>query len=155
MSLWEVFSVFFISAAPIFELRGGIPTAFVYDFPWYYAFIIAFLGNLLPVPFLLLYLDPISRLISRIKPLGKILNWILERSRRRGRVIEKYGKIGLVILVAIPLPMTGAWTGSIAAFLLGIKFRQAFLPIVLGVFIAGVVVTAFCLLGWQAYLWLD
>jgi len=156
MSLWEVFWVFITSAAPISELRGGIALAYLeFHFHWYYAFLIAFLGNLLPVPFLLFYLDSLSKLLSKIKLLGEILNWVLERSRRRGSLVERYGKIGLVILVAIPLPMTGAWTGSIAAFLLGLKFRQAFLPIVLGVFIAGVIVTGFCVAGWQAYLWLD
>jgi len=155
MTPWEFLWVFLISATPVGELRAGIPIAFLHDFPWYAAFITAFLGNLVPVIILLLYLDPLSKILSRIEFFEKILNWIFERSRRKGEIVEKYGKIGLVLLVAIPLPMTGAWTGAIAAFLLGMKFRQAFLPIVFGVFIAGVIVTAVCLAGWQAYFWLQ
>jgi len=156
MNLGDALWVFLTSAAPVSELRGGIPLAlFEFDFTWYNAFWIAFLGNLFPVPLLLIFLEPLSRLLSRIKLMGRILNWIFERSRQRGRIIEKYGKIGLVLLVAIPLPMTGAWTGSIAAFLLGIRFKHAFLPILTGILIAGIIVTAICVAGWQGYLWLD
>ena len=147
--------VFLISAAPISELRGAIPTAlFRFDFPWYSAFFVSLLGNLLPVPFLLLFLDPLSRFLDKIEPLGKIKDWFFERTRRRRRIVERYGSIGLVLFVSIPLPVTGAWTGSILAFLLGLKFKSAFFPILLGVFIAGVIVTTFCLAGWQGYLWL-
>ncbi len=147
--------VFLISAAPVSELRGGIPTAlFVCDPPlsWYAAFLVSFAGNLLPVPFLLLFLGPLSKLLSKIKPLEKILNWVFERTRKRGGMVERYGRIGLVLFVAIPLPWTGAWTGSIVAFLFGLKFKQAFPSILLGVFIAGVIVTTLCLAGWQGYL---
>jgi len=81
-----------------------------------------------------------------------MLNRVFEQTRRRGMTIEKYEKIGLTLFVAIPLPFTGAWTGSIAAFLLGLKFRYAFLSILAGVVIAGAIVTSLSLLGWAGAL---
>jgi uncharacterized membrane protein len=149
MSLGHLLWAFLISASPIVELRLALPLAILeYHIPWYLAFLVCFLGNLLPVPFLLLFLDPITRLVSKIEPLERIINWVFKRTRRRGEIVERYERIGLVLLVAIPLPGTGAWTGSIVAFLLGLGIKSAFLSIVLGVFIAGVIVTALSLLGW-------
>jgi uncharacterized membrane protein len=74
--------------------------------------------------------------------LEKIINLVFRISRRRGKIVEKYGPVGLALFVAIPLPITGAWTGSIVAFLLGMSFKRAFPAIVVGVFIAGVIVTS-------------
>ena len=149
MTPTNLLEVFFIAASPIVELRGAIPIAIkIYHIPWPFAFLIAFAGNLLPVPFLLLLLGPLSKLAGRIRVLGKMLDWIFERSRRQGGIVEKYKMIGLVLFVAVPLPGTGAWTGSIVAFLSGLGFRRAFLAIVAGVFLAGVIVTALTLIGW-------
>ena len=84
----------------------------------------------------------------------RILDWLFNRIRRRGRIVERYERIGLVLLVAIPLPFTGAWTGSIVAVLLGLKFRHAFLSIFVGILIAGAIVTGAILLGWTLFdLW--
>ncbi len=149
MTLANFLEVFLIAAAPISELRGAIPVAILdLDISWHIAFLVAFAGNLLPVPFLLLFLGPVSRLLSKVKVFEIIINWIFRLSRRRGGIVERYGLIGLVLFVAIPLPVTGAWTGSIVAFLLGLSFRRAFPCIVLGVFIAGVVVTTLTVIGW-------
>lgn len=146
MSLTNFLEVFFTAAAPISELRGAIPLAIIHlDISWPLAFLVAFAGNLLPVPFLLLFLGPISRLLSKIKVFETIINWIFRLSRRRGGIVEKHGLIGLVLFVAIPLPITGAWTGSIIAFLFGLRFRHAFPAIILGMFIAGVIVTTLSL----------
>ena len=87
-------------------------------------------------------------MLSKVGVLSRMLNWLFEHTRRRGRVIERYEQIGLVLFVAIPLPVTGAWTGSLAAVLFGLKFNHAFLCILIGVFIAGVIVTCLSLLGW-------
>ena len=149
MTLPDFLKVFFMAASPIVELRGAIPFAIKeLDIGWQLAFLVAFAGNLLPVPFLLLFLDPLYRLLSRVRLFRTILDWIFERARRRGRIIEKYERIGLVLFVAVPLPVTGAWTGSIAASLLGLSLRRAFPSIALGVLIAGVIVTTFTLMGW-------
>mgnify|MGYP001189581976 FL=1 len=142
-------AVLVIAALPIVELRLAIPLAInTFDFPWYYALLLAIIGNLLPVPFILLFLDAITRWLGKIALLDRFLNWLFERTRRRGKIIEKYERIGLALFVAIPLPITGAWTGSLAAVLFGLNFRYAFLSIFIGVFIAGVIVTCLSLLGW-------
>lgn len=149
MTLANFLEVFLIAAAPISELRGAIPVAILdLDISWPLAFLVAFAGNLLPVPFLLLFLGPVSRLLSKVKVFETIINWIFRLSRRRGGIVERYGLIGLVLFVAIPLPVTGAWTGSIVAFLLGMSFWRAFPCIVLGVIIAGVIVTTLTVIGW-------
>ena len=149
MSLAHLLWVFLISALPIVELRGALPVALlVYEIPWYFALPVCLLGNLLPVPFLLLFLDPLSKLLSRVELFKRVLDWIFRRTRKRGRIVDRYKRIGLMLFVAIPLPVTGAWTGSIAASLFGISFKHAFLSILSGVLISGVIVTTLSLLGW-------
>jgi len=140
--------VFLISAAPVVELRLAIPLAIhVYHLPWASALLVSLLGNLIIVPFLLLFLEQGLRLLSRIKMFARILEWIFERTMRRGSVIKKYHRTGLVLLVAIPLPGTGAWTGALAASLLRVQFKRALISITVGVIIAGVIVTALSILG--------
>lgn len=141
--------VLIIAALPILELRGALPVAInLFNFPWYYALLLAIVGNILPVPFILLFLDTASRLLSKVAFFERILKWLFERTRRRGKVIERYERIGLMLFVAIPLPVTGAWTGSLAAVLFGLKFKHAFLSIFVGILIAGIIVTCLSLLGW-------
>jgi len=138
-----------ISALPVLELRGALPVAInLFHMPWYKALCLAIIGNLLPVPLLLLFLDSLAGAVSRVGVGRRMVNWVFEHTRRRGKAIERYEKLGLMLFVAIPLPVTGAWTGSIAAFLLGLKFRYAFLSILAGVVIAGAIVTSLCLIGW-------
>ena len=141
--------VLVFAASPISELRGAIPWAILkLHFPWYYALLLAIIGNLAPVPFLLLFLNTFSRLLSKIGIFEKMLHWLFKHTRQRGKIINRYQRIGLALFVAIPLPVTGAWTGSLAAVLFGLKFKHAFLSIFIGVFIAGIIVTCLSLLGW-------
>jgi uncharacterized membrane protein len=141
--------VLVIAALPIFELRGALPVAInLFQFPWYYALLLAIVGNLLPVPLILLFLNATSRLLDKIGIFKRVLYWLFERTRRRGKIIERYKRIGLMLFVAIPFPVTGAWTGSLAAVLFGLKFKHAFLSIFIGIVIAGTIVTCLCLLGW-------
>ena len=152
MDISNVLVVLAIAASPISELRGAIPIAIAgFHFPWYYAFPLAIIGNLLPVPFILLFLDAISRLLSKIGIFKRILQWLFERTRRRGKIIERYERIGLTLFVAIPLPVTGAWTGSLAAVLFGLRFKHALLSIFIGILIAGIIVTCATLLGWGIF----
>ena len=149
LEISDILKVLGLAASPISELRGAIPLAILeFDFPWYYAYTIAVIGNLLPVPFILLLLNTITQLLSRFRLFDRFFKWLFAYTRRRGTLIEKYERIGLVLFVAIPLPITGAWTGSIAAVLLGMSFTRAILSIFLGVLIAGVIVTCLTLLGW-------
>jgi len=147
--LAEPLIVFILSLLPISELRGallvGIP---VYDMHWYAALPIAIIGNLLPIPFLYFFLDRIRRLLLKMGPLGVLSEKYIASTERRSDSIRKYGKIGLAVFVAIPLPITGAWTGTIAACLLGMRFRDVFPSIVAGVIGAGIIMTIFCLLEW-------
>lgn len=141
--------VFLMAAAPIWELRGSIPTGiYALHLPWPEVFIISLLGNIFPVPFILLFLNPVSKFLSKNKFLEGILNWVLQRTRRQSALVVKYEKIGLMLFVAIPLPGTGAWSGALVAFLLGMGLKSALLSITLGVLIAGVIVLTLCLLGW-------
>jgi len=141
--------VIIISTLPIVELRGAMPVAInVLHMPWYQALFLSFIGNMIPVPILLFFLETLAKLISRVEIGRRFINWIFQRTRKRTAVIEKYERIGLMLFVAIPLPFTGAWTGSIAAFLMGLKLKHSFLSITAGVIIAGLILTALSLLGW-------
>ncbi len=149
MDLFHVLSTVLIAASPISELRGAIPIAIgVFKFPWYYAYLIAVLGNILPVPFVLLFLNVVVPQLSKIPFLKRLINWFFGITRRRGAIVDKYGPFGLALFVSVPLPITGAWTGSILAVLLGLKFKPALLSIIAGVLLAGIVVTAATVLGW-------
>jgi uncharacterized membrane protein len=153
METSDILHGFIVSAAPFVELRASIPLLIIaYDVPWYWALLVCFLGNLLPIPFLLLLLDPVSEQLRKVGFLDRMIDWVFERTRRKGGAVEKYGPWGLVLVVAIPLPGTGAWTGSILAYLMGMPFKRAFPPIAVGVLIAGVVVTAMSVAGMEAWL---
>ena len=149
MDFTEILIVIGTAASPILELRGAIPIAIVrYEFTWFYAYLFGVIGNIIPVPFLLGFLEGIISLLSRVRFLERIIQWFLARTRRRGKIVEKYERFGLALFVAIPLPITGAWTGSILAFLMGLKFKHALLSIIVGVLIAGAIVTSATVLGW-------
>lgn len=138
-----------ISALPIVELRGAVPVGIVaFKMPWWKVFLIAVAGNMLPIPFILLLFGPLSRVCMKFAAGRKFFDWLFARTRRRSAGIEKYEALGLTVFVAVPLPMTGAWTGAMAAFIMGIPFWKAMLYILLGVLIAGVIMTALSLLGW-------
>ena len=147
MSAIHVATVLAVSAAPIAELRGGLPLAISYGFSPVAAFFLAIAGNLLPVLPILLGLGWGEKLLLRWPLSMRLLDWVFTRTRRKGRLIERYGAVGLILLVAIPLPVTGAWTGAIAAFLFGIPPKRAFLLISVGVLIAGAVVLVLTLSG--------
>ncbi len=138
-----------ISTLPVIELRGAIPVGILtLDMPWWKALAFAVAGNMLPVPLILALLGPLSRFAMRYRAGRRFFEWLFARTRRKTAGIEKYETLGLAIFVAIPLPATGAWTGAIAAFLLGIRRRHALWSILLGVVVAGVIVTALTKLGW-------
>ncbi|HJX12266.1 MAG TPA: small multi-drug export protein, partial [Dehalococcoidales bacterium] len=141
--------VLLIAAMPIFELRGALPVAInIFHFPWYYALIIAIVGNILPVPFILLFLNGAVRLLNQVPLFHRWLDWLFMRTKKRSGIIQKYERIGLALFVGIPLPFTGAWTGALAAVILGMSFWRAFISITVGVLIAGIIVTCLSLLGW-------
>lgn len=137
-----------IAALPIVELRGAIPVGHLLGMNPWLVYGLAVVGNMLPVPLILLFLKPVADFLMRWSLGRRFFDWLFARTRRKTAQIERYETLGLAIFVAIPLPATGGWTGALAAFLLGMSFRHAFLSILLGVMIAGVIMTALSLLGW-------
>ncbi len=133
---------FLIAMLPISELRGAIPYAiWMGNLGWKEAYIIAVLGNFLPVIPLVLFMEKASEWLRRY-PLGdRFFTWFFDRTRRKGKLIERFETIGLAMFVAIPLPVTGAWTGSAAAIIFGVPRKKAVLAILLGIMIAGCIVT--------------
>ena len=140
--------VVIISMIPVVELRGSIPVAILlFNIPWLEAAVLSIIGNMIPVPFLLLLIDWFFGLISKVKPGRKFTEWLFTRTRRKGKSIEKYEEIGLVIFVGIPLPGTGGWTGALAANIFGLRFWRSMLFIFFGVIMAAIIVTILSLMG--------
>ena len=134
-------SVFLMAMLPIVELRGAIPFAVsVHGMGYAEAYAIAVLGNLVPILPILLLLGPAERWLSRFRIFRRFFDWLFARTQRRGRLIERFKFLGLMLFVGIPLPVTGGWTGAAAAYVFGISVPRAFLGIALGVLIAGLVV---------------
>lgn len=133
--------VFFCAMLPIIELRGAIPLGAGLGLPWWQSFGLSLLGNTLPVPILLLLWQVILRVLRRFKWTAGVADWLEARALRSRERVENRAFWGLLIFVAIPLPGTGAWTGSLLASLTGIRFWKALLAIVLGVIGAGVIMT--------------
>ena len=140
-------AVIVVAALPVSELRGAIPFSFAMGFPPLKAYILAVIGNLIPVIPLLFLLQPIANKLRHIKIFEKFFDWLFERTRKKAKLVEKFEAFGLILFVAIPLPITGAWTGCVAATLFKIRFRYAFISIVLGVVIAGLIVLGLSLVG--------
>jgi len=133
--------VLFLATLPVTELRFSIPFAVAMGMPPLEAYALSVLGNILPSIPLLLLLEPVYGLLFKIPAARRPLENFLERTRRKGDSIEKYGVLGLTIFVAIPAPGTGVWTGALLAFLLGITKRNAFFALAAGASTAGVLVT--------------
>ena len=137
------FIIFLISMVPILELRGGLLAAgpALLDVPMWQAIPICFIGNLVPIPFILLLITKIFDWMKGTKKLKPLVEKLEHKAMNQSANIEKYEFWGLVAFVGIPLPGTGAWTGSLIAALLGIRFREAFPAIVLGLVVATVIMT--------------
>lgn len=152
MSLIQILTVIVFAATPVFELRGSIPLAMLtYEADPWIAYGLAVFGNLLPVPILLLGLNKLIEFSQRIPWFHRMFEWWTKRTQRKhSKKFERYGAIALILFVAVPLPVTGAWTGSLAAVLFGIPFRVAFPLIAIGVLISGAIVTTLVNLGMMA-----
>lgn len=138
--------VLLVSALPVVELRGAIPLAIGKGISPAEAYFLAVIGNLLPVPFLLFFLGEAEKRLRRFPIFDTSFEWLFLRTRRKANEkIRKYGALGLIPFVAIPLPVTGAWTGALASYIFGIELRYALPCIAVGVSIAGIIVTLSCL----------
>lgn len=151
MDFAEIFKVFppeiatlLIAMLPVAELRGSIPIALaVYNLPVWSAYLFSVIGNVIPAIFILWLLGPISGyLVKKFVWAQKFFDWLFERTRHKfiGKY-ERWGYLALTVFVAIPLPVTGVWTGCVAAFLFGIPKKTSLALVTLGALIAGVVVS--------------
>jgi uncharacterized membrane protein len=133
-----------VAALPISEVRGAIPLGIgIYDLSPSEVYLLSVFGNLLPIIPLLLFLGPVSDYLRRFSLGDKFFTWLFARTRKKYiQDHENFGLTALAIFVAIPLPLTGAWTGCAVAFLLGFRFWPSFAAIAAGVLIAGAIVTA-------------
>ena len=129
-----------ISMVPVIELRGGIPYGAGFGLPYWQAFAAAFIGNMIPIPFIILLLRRIFDWLKTYDKTRGVVERLESRAHLKGEKVMKYRNLGLFILVAIPLPGTGAWTGALVASVLDIRMRNALPIIALGVITAGVIV---------------
>ena len=142
---WPV--VFLISLCPILECRLGMFTAIVLlQMNPFVGFLISFLGNIIPIPFILLLINWIFEILKKVPGLNKIVYWLEEKTLKKRDKIDKYGVWGLLLFVAIPLPGTGGWTGALLASLLHLDKKKSFGVIAVGVFIAGLIITILSLI---------
>jgi len=132
--------VILVSALPISELRGGIPLALYYNFSPLKAFLLAVLGNGIIILPLLMLVGVIFKYLKKIKIFAKFSDWFEKHTLKKKDIVNKYGLLGLMLFVAIPLPYTGAYTACFLSHLLGLKIKNAFLFIFLGVLVAGILV---------------
>ena len=152
-ALPKEYIVVITGALPVSELRGAIPLALSFGMPLSKAFWLSVLGNwIIVIPALFLF-EPVSNYLRKMKLFARFFDWLFKRTRKNSDAIQKYEALGLVLFVAIPLPITGAWSGVIAASLFKIRFRYALIAITAGIICAGLIVTALCALGiftWKA-----
>lgn len=131
--------IFLISCMPILELRGGLIAATLLGLNPVTSFIICFIGNILPIPFILYFITPLFDRLKKTKHLSKLVNKLEQKANNKKESIEKSEFIGLLLFVGIPLPGTGAWTGTLAASLLNLDFKKSVLAIMGGVVLAGII----------------
>lgn len=147
MNLWgstfgKIIMTFLISMVPVIELRGAIPAAVGSGLNIWVAIIASVIGNLVPVPFIILFIRKIFALMRKwSKKLDTLVTKLETRAEKKSDIVQKYAFWGLFVIVAIPLPGTGAWTGALVAAMLDMRLRRAFPAIALGVMAAAVIVT--------------
>lgn len=154
---WQVF---ILSMFPVTELRASIPIGIAFGLSPFKTWIVAILGNFVPAIPLLLFLKPTIEILRKVPLGGKLIDKIFARTRAKSDKVQKYGVLGLALFVAIPAPGTGLWTGTLLAFLFGIKVVPTVLALILGLLISGTLVTLASvgllelsrLLSWQMFL---
>jgi len=138
--MMEELKVLITAMLPVVELRGAIPLGILFGLDPLKAYILSVAGNFIPVPFILLLLRKILNFLKGFRIFSPIVERIYNLGERRSELVRKYGPIGLVVFVAIPLPVTGAWTGSLVATLLNLPLKTSLMSILAGILIAGFLV---------------
>ena len=134
----KLLAVFIVSMMPVVELRGAIPFGVSLGLDWREVYLTSVIGNMLPVPFIILFFRPLIEYFEKTKLFGKIASKLKKRTKSKMEGLNKYKMFGLFLFVAIPLPGTGAWTGAAIAALLKMRIKHSFFPILLGVVVAGI-----------------
>ena len=139
----QAISTFFISMVPVIELRGGLPYGIALGLDYPIALTMAVLGNMVPMPFIIVYIRRIFAWVRRINPwCERVVSALERKAHLKGKTVQKYSALGLCIFVAIPLPGTGAWTGALIAAILDMRLKRAIPSIFLGICIAAAIMTA-------------
>ena len=143
------FQIFFGSMIPWLESRYVIPYSMLYlGWEWWQAMPLAVFGNILPIPFILLFFRYVEKFLRNYKFWTKIMDWLFSKTRTRADAkIRRYEHLGLLVFVAIPLPFTGAWTGALIAYLFDLKFSKSLITILIGVIIAAAITISLTLTG--------
>ena len=141
IEMWDVLKTFLLSMVPIVELRGAIPLGAALGLPWYINYIICVIGSFLPVPFILLFIRSVLNFMKKVPKLDKIALWLEARAAKNSDKVSRYATLGLFVFVALPLPGTGAWTGSLVAALMEMRLKHSLLSVFCGVIVAGVLLT--------------
>ena len=137
----EYLYLFLVAMLPIAELRGAIPLGIYWGLSPILVFIIAIIGNMVPVPLILLFLEGIEKYLRKSEKMARALDWIFERTYKKAdEKVRRWEYLALILFVAIPLPGTGAWTGSLIAYLFKFDIKKSMLSIFIGVLIAGLIV---------------
>ncbi|MFY9483570.1 MAG: small multi-drug export protein [Tissierellaceae bacterium] len=136
----DEFTVILTAMLPVIEVRGAIPVGIALGMSPFHATLLAFLGSIIPVPFILWTIRPIFTYLRRTKLFRRLVNTLTDKSMRKSGKVKKYGYIGLFFFVAIPLPGTGVWSGSLIAALLNMRIKYAFPTIVLGNLVASIAI---------------
>ncbi len=134
----KILSTYLVAMLPVVELRGAIPYGVAQNLPILWVYFVAVLGNMTPIPFILVFLRHIFRWLKTYQRTAPMIEWLETRAYLKGEKVEKYKMLGLFILVALPLPGTGAWTGALVSAILEIPIRKSFPIIFLGVCTAGI-----------------
>lgn len=138
--LKDILKTLFIGMLPVLEIRGAIPVGVAAGIDPWSAFFVGFVGNMLPVPFLILLTRKIIEWMKKHHILDKLTSFLERKGSQKAQTVQKYSFWGLFILVAIPLPGTGAWTGALVASLLDMRLKRALPAIAMGVIVAGLIV---------------
>ena len=134
---------FILGMCPIIEIRGAIPVGVGMGLSYFEAFLVGFLGNIIPIYFIVKYIGPIFDFLRKFKIFDKIIDWASNKATKKieeSKRLQNFTALGLFLFVAIPIPGTGAWVGSLIANFLHVPFKKAVIPLVLGVITAGLIV---------------
>ena len=141
----KILSVFFLSMVPLLELRGAIIAGAAAGLEWYVCYAVSVIGNIIPVPFILLFIRQIFAFMKKTGgKLERLALWFENKGIKKSDKVSKYATLGLFLFVAIPLPGTGAWMGSLIAALTNMRFKHSIISVFLGILCAGLIMTLAC-----------